>query len=454
MSVKITTKEICEGPLCGPLIRYAVPIIADGILQLLFNAADLVVVGQFGLKNSLGAMGATSSLTNLCVNLFMGLSVGVSVAVAQGIGSRDDARVRQTVHTAIPLALICGVILTVIGLAGAGTFLEWMGTPPEQIRLAALYMRIYFCGMIFNLLLNFGASILRAAGNTVEPMMYLTAAGGINVVLNLGFVILLKMDVAGVALATIISQAISAVLILRALMKRTDACRLCLRKIRIHRTALLQITKIGLPTGIQSSLFSISNVIIQSSVNSFGAVAIDGNTAAGNIESFLYTAMHAFSQTAMNFSGQNTGARNYPRIRRIYWLCVAIITVGASILGIGIYLCGEPLLSIYLPGSPEAVQYGLTRLSCICVTYFLCGLQEVAVGTVRGMGVSISPMIITVLGVCVFRIFWVFTVFQMPEYHTLTCLFLSYPISWIITFVAVSAVFFGVLRSRQKRLAA
>lgn len=451
---KITTKEMCEGALFSPLIRYAVPIMATGILQLLFNAADLVVVGRFGMENSIGAVGATSALTNLCVNFFMGLSVGASVVVAQGLGARDNNLVQKTVHTAIPLAMICGVILTVIGLVFSETFLIWMETPQEQLSLATLYMRIYFGGMIFNLLLNFGSAILRAAGNTMEPMLYLLAAGVINVVLNLFFVIVLKMDVAGVALATIISQAVSAILILRALMKRDDACRLIPRKIRIHKKALLRMIRIGLPTGIQSSLFSISNVIIQSSINSFGPVAIDGNTAAGNIEGFLYTSMNSFGQTAMNFSGQNTGARNYDRIRKIYWLCVAIVMVGASAAGAGIYFCGESLLSIYLPAYPEAIQYGMIRLSCISVTYFLCGLQEVAVGTLRGMGVSFSPMFITVLGVCGFRIFWVMTVFQMPQFHSLFWLFVSYPVSWAITFIAVSAVFFGVLRYRKKRLTA
>lgn len=451
MSTKITTKEMTGGPLVWPIIRYTLPIMATGVLQLLFNTADLLVVGWFCGKNSVGAVGATGSLTNLIVNFFMGLSVGAGILVAQGLGSRDDRKVSQTVHTAIPMAVICGVLLSIIGITCTGTFLKWMDTPAENIELAAVYMKIYFGGMIFNLLLNFGASILRAAGDTASPMKYLSLAGLINVVLNVVFVTLLHMDVAGVALATIISQAVSAVLILRALMKRTDACRLKLKELGIHRKPLVRMLALGVPTGVQSSLFSISNVIIQSSINSFGSVTLAGSTAASNLEGYVYTAMNSFSQTATNFVGQNTGARNYKRIGQIYGYCVLMATVVGVVLGGAVRLFGEPLLSIYVKDSADAIRDGLIRLSYVCLPYFLCGIMDVANGCVRGMGLSFSSMLVTILGVCGFRILWIFTVFRLPEYHSLACLFVSYPISWSFTFLAVSAIFFAVLHHRKKR---
>lgn len=448
MSAKIGTKEMTSGPLMWPIIRYTLPIIATGVLQLLFNTADLLVVGWFCGENSVGAVGATGSLTNLIVNFFMGLSVGAGILVAQGLGSHDDRKVSQTVHTAIPVAVICGALLSIIGITCTGTFLRWMDTPPENIKLATLYMQIYFSGMIFNLLLNFGASMLRAAGDTASPMKYLSLAGAINVVLNIAFVTLLQMDVAGVALATVISQAVSATLILRALMKRTDACRLILRQIGIHRKPLGRMLALGVPTGIQSSLFSISNVIIQSSINSFGAVTLAGSTAASNLEGYVYTAMNSFSQTSTNFVGQNTGARNYKRIGQVYGCCVLMTALVGLALGGLVNLFGEPLLSIYVKDSPEAIRDGLIRLSCVCLPYFLCGIMDVANGCVRGMGLSFSSMLVTILGVCGFRIVWIFTVFR--KIHTLECLFVSYPISWAFTFAAVSAIFFAVLHHRKK----
>lgn len=447
---KITTKEMTSGPLLLPIIRYTLPIMATGTLQLLFNTADLVVVGWFCGETSVGSVGATGSLTNLIVNLFMGLSVGAGVVVAQGLGSHDDRKVFQTVHTAIPVAVICGALITVIGVLLSGKLLELMDTPQENLRLATLYMRIYFCGMIFNLLLNFGASILRAAGDTTRPMIYLSVAGVVNVVLNIIFVTLFHMDVAGVALATIISQAVSATLILRALMKREDACKLRLRDIGIHRKPLFRMMAIGVPAGIQSSLFAISNVLIQSSINSFGSVTLAGSTAAGNLEGYVYMVMNSFNQTVMNFSGQNTGARNYKRIGKLYGLCLCMTAVIGFVLGGLVCLFAKPLLSIYGADSVQAIEAGTVRLTVVCLPYFLCGLMEVASGTVRGMGVSLSPMIVTVLGVCGFRILWIFTLFA--KHHTLGWLFISYPISWALTFLAVSTIFFGVLHHRKKQL--
>ncbi len=449
MSKKITTKEMTEGPLIRPIIRYTVPIILSSVLQLLFNAADLVVVGQFGSENSVGAVGATSSLTNLMVNLFLGLSVGAGVVVAHGLGAKDDEKVRQTVHTSIPLAVICGAFLTVVGIFLSGPILGLMGTPQENLPLATLYMRIYFCGMIFNLLLNFGASILRAAGDSTGPMKYLTIAGVVNVCLNLVFVIAFKMDVAGVALATILAQGVSATLIIRALMKRTDACKLKLRELGIHRKPLKRILAIGIPSGIQSSLFSISNVLMQSSMFSFGPVALKGVSAASNIEGFIYVLMHSFNQTMVNFTGQNEGARKYRRIAKLYFTCLwMMLAVSVTLCGL-VYLLGRPLLSIYIPGDAAAIEFGMQRLLMVGLLYFLCGMMEIAGGGARGMGISFSTTLVNVIGVCGLRVVWIYTVF--PRFHTLTALYTSYSLSWIVTYLATSFIFFGVLRARRKR---
>ena len=445
---KIGTKEMTSGPLLKPVIRYTIPIIISAVLQLLFNTADLMVVGIFGSEQSVGSVGATSSLTNLIVTFFLGLSVGAGVVVSQGLGAKDHRKVYQAVHTAIPVAVIGGVLVGVVGIVFAKPLLVWMDTPAENLRLSTVYMQIYFGGMIFNLLLNFGSSILRAAGDSTRPMLYLTVAGVVNVLLNLLFVIVFKMDVAGVALATILSQGVSAFLILRALCKREDACRLKLREMGIHRRPLGRMLAIGVPTGIQSALFSISNVLIQSSINSFGSVALTGSVAAGNLEGYVYVTMHGFNQTALNFSGQNTGARNYRRIRKIYWVCLALCA-GVGLLGGGVVcLFAKPLLTLYGVHADEALDAAIIRLLFVCLPYFICGMQEIANGVVRGMGISLPPMIVTVLGVCGFRILWLYTVFA--KHHTFGWLFVSYPISWFITFAAVSVIFFVALRRRMK----
>ncbi len=440
--------DMINGPLFGNIVRFTIPIILSSILQLLFNAADLVVVGQFCGSVSVAAVGATTSLSSLIVNLFVGLSVGAGVCVAQAVGSGDNERMRQTVHTAIPVAIIGGVVLTVVGVAFAPTLLGWMGTPAEVIDLSAVYVRLYFCGMVPSMLYNFGAAILRAVGDTKGPLLHLTAAGVLNVVLNVFFITVLHMDVAGVALATSISQVLSAALVLRALMRRQDACRLEWRQVSVHRRSLSRILQIGLPTGLQSSLFSISNVLIQSSINSFGAAAISGSAAASNIEGFLYMTMYAFSQTAMNFIGQNVGARRYDRVRRIFVICLVTMLVLSAALCAVVLVFDEPLLGIYITDSAAAITVGVQRMAIVIGAYVLCGMMDVTVGAVRGMGCSLSPMIISVVGVCGFRIAWIHTVFA--HFHTLDVLYLSYPISWAISFVAQLIVLFNVMRRSEK----
>lgn len=447
-----SNQNMLHGPLFRSIIEYTLPIILTSLLQLLFNAADLIVVGHYCGSLSVAAVGATGSITNLMVNFFIGLSVGAGVTVAHALGGREDEAVHRTVHTALPTAIVSGIILTFVGVRYSETFLRWMSTPESVLPLSAVYMRIYFAGVTFTMVYNFAASILRAAGDTKSPLIYLTIAGVVNVVLNVFFVHELDMNVAGVALATTISQAISAVLVVIALMRRTDACRLELKKMRFHSAQIFKIIRIGLPAGIQSSLFSISNVLIQSSVNSFGDVFVSGNSAASSIEGFVYVMINAFSQTAVNFVGQNMGARQLARVKKIVWICLGCVTVVGLTAGSAAYLFGPQLLSIYITDSAEAIGYGMIRLGYICIPYFLCGLMDASTGALRGMGASLMPMLISVLGVCGLRIGWIYTIFRVPEYHTPQCLFISYAISWAITFAAQLIAFLIVFRKHERRL--
>lgn len=450
--MKFDSKSMCSGPIFKAVVLYTIPIILTGILQLLFNAADLIVVGWFCGSDSVAAVGATSSLTNLIVNLFIGLSVGAGVAVAQGIGSGNEKGTSEAVHTAVPVAFISGAVLTVIGVAFSGTFLELMGTPEGKLlTLSSLYMRIYFGGMTFSMIYNFGSAILRAAGDTRSPLVFLTAAGVLNVLLNILFVAGFKMDVAGVALATSISQALSAVLVITALARRKDMCRLEFKKLHIHKNALLKMVKIGLPAGLQGSMFSISNVLIQSSVNSFGSAHMSGAAAASSLEGFCYVSMNSFHQTALNFCGQNYGAGNMKRVKRITWVCLATVAAVGLIVGNLTYLFGDKLLGIYITDSPEAIRYGMERLKFMLIPYFLCGIMDTTTGSMRGIGSSVIPMVITVVGVCVMRIVWIYTVFAIPRYHTFAGLFISYPISWLLTFTAL-IISYHIIMNRRIRL--
>ena len=401
---------------------------------------------------SVAAVGATGSITNLIVNLFIGLSVGAGVSVAHAYGERDAQAVHRTVHTAVITALVGGAVLTVVGVTFSKTFLHMMGTPENVLKLSSVYMKIYFGGIVFSMIYNFCASILRAAGDTKSPLVFLSIAGVVNVVLNLIFVTVFHMNVAGVALATTISQAVSAVLVVLALMKRDDACRLDLRMVRFHKAQLIKMIKIGLPAGIQGSLFSISNVLIQSSINSFGDIFMSGNAAASNIEGFAYVCINAFSQASVNFVGQNAGARQYDRVRKTVLICLACVFVVGLGVGLLFYTFAEQLLSIYITDSAEAISYGVIRMAFICLTYFTCGMMDSLTGALRGLGASMVPMVICILGVCVFRVAWIYTIFQVPQFHTPECLYLSYPISWVITFVFEFVAFLMVYRRKVKAL--
>lgn len=435
MAVKKYEIDMCSGAILPKLLKLTLPLMLSSVLQLLFNAADIIVVGNFGSQNSIAAVGSTSSLVNLITNLFLGLSTGANVMTSRYMGANDNDRVNKTIHTSILLSVISGLILTVVGVIFADKMLLMMNTPPEVLELSTVYLRIYFGGMIAMMIYNFGSSILRSKGDTQRPLYYLAFAGVINVVLNLIFVILFKMDAAGVALATVISQCVSAFLVIRCLIKETDAFHFDFRKLRLDRVITMKILGIGLPAGFQGVVFSLSNVVIQSSINSFGSVVMSGSAAAASIEGFVWVSMNAFSQGALTFASQNIGAAKYSRINRIAIIACACAAVTGFVLGNLAYIFGGPLLSIYDP-RPEIIEPGLTRMSLVCVFYFTCGLMDCIVGAIRGMGYAVAPTIVSLLGACGLRILWIFTIFTIPQYHTEFMLFLSYPLSWTITFIA------------------
>lgn len=443
--------DMLNGSIFKGILSFAIPVILTNLLQILFNTADLIVVGQYCGSLSVAAVSATTSLTHLIVNFFIGFSVGTGVAVARSLGGRQFDTVRRTVHTALPTAVVCGGLISLIGVVFAPTFLQWMGTPENVLPLSSLYMRIYFSGMIFNMVYNFSASILRAAGETKLPLFFLTIAGVVNVGLNIFFVTFFHMNVAGVALATTISQAVSAVMAVIALTRRTDACRLLLKDMRIKAKELLTIIRLGLPAGIQSSLFAVSNVIIVSSINSFGSEAIiSGNGAAQNLEGFLSSVTGGFYTTQVNYIGQNSGAHNFKRVRKVYLTCLCCMATIVLVLSGLIYLFAEPLLSLYITDSAEAIAYGIVRMTYINLFYVLLGLMDGTTGALRGLGYSLIPMFITLIGACGLRITWVYTIFQIPQYHTLGCLYQSFPLSWILTFSVELIIFLIIVNKKEK----
>ena len=442
--------DMCNGPLVGNLLRFSIPLMASGILQLLFNAADIIVLGQFASSSAMAAVGATSSLNSLMVNLFLGLSIGCSVVMAHSYGAQDWRRVHDTVHTAVLLALICGAVLVVASIPLLPILLRWMDTPSDLLNQSILYMRIVFVGMPAMMLYDFGAGILRATGDTRRPLFFLTAAGITNATLNVIFVLVFQLDVAGVALATSISQYLSAFLILRCLSEPGTHYQLHPREMRICPPVLVQIIRVGLPAGIQSVVFSISNVLIQSSINIFGTLAVAGSTASSNIENFVYTAMNSVYQAALNFTSQNIGAGKKERIPLILRDCLMIVTVIGLVLGGLAVFFGRQLLSIY-SSDPEILPYGLERIRVICLTYFLCGLMDVTCGVVRGMGAAVTPTIVSLTGACVLRVIWIYTVFV--AFHSLFVLYLSYPVTWVVT-CAVHLICFSIFYRRLRQSSA
>ena len=440
--------DMTNGPILGKLFRFAMPLALSGILQLLFNAADIVVVGRFAGSQALAAVGSTGALINLIVTLFMGISVGANVLVSQYYGAGDKMGLHETVHTAILSSLVFGIALIAVGIALARPMLEMMETPADVLEQAVLYMRIYFIGMPVLMLYNFGAAILRAVGDTQRPLYFLLLAGVVNVVLNLFFVIVLHMGVAGVAAATSISQAVSAFLVFWCLVKVDGDYKLCPKQMRIYKDKLWKMMKIGLPAGVQGASFSISNVLIQSSINSFGAVAMAGNTAGANIEGFVNMGMDSFSQAALSFTGQNLGAGKTKRVNRVMVLCLLMASATGLLLGLMANLFGPQLLGIY-SSDPAVIEYGLMRLRITCMFQFAGGLMGVMVGVLRGMGASLIPMAITISSVCGFRVVWIFTVFAASP--TLTTLYVSYPVTWALAAFFDFVCFFFVKRGAEKK---
>ena len=442
--------NMCEGPIFPLLVRFAIPVLVTGVLQVLFNAADIMVVGQFGSQHSLAAVSSTGSITALIVNLFIGLTAGSTVLCARFFGAGDKKALSETVHTSMYISVIIGVVLGIFGMLFSESLLAMMGVPQEVLPLAALYMRIYFIGVIPSLIYNFAASILRSVGDTKRPMYILTSAGVINVVLNLIFVIALKMDVAGVALATVISQLFSAVLTVACLMKESDDIRLCISKLRITTRRLWQIIAIGLPSGLHSTMFSLANVVVQSSINSFGPAVMAGSGASSSIESLLFTSLSSISQAIVAFTSQNFGKYNYKRIVKAHLIGQGITyTFGLALCLLAVGFAG-PLISLYADGAEE-IAAGVAKLQMIGILVFVYNSSDIAIATMRGIGSSLAPTITSVFSVCGVRLLWISTIFQTPQFHTVSWLYMVFPISYVLSLVAQMTCMIILLRRVKKR---
>ena len=433
--------DMCNGSIMDKLISFSLPLMLSGILQLMFNAVDIIVVGRFSGSQALAAVGSTTALINIFTNLFIGISLGANVLAARFYASGREKEMSETVHTAITLALISGVVMAVVGLLLAKWALQLMGTPSDVIGQSTLYMRIYFCGMPFFMLYNYGAAILRAVGDTKRPLIFLIISGVANAGLNMILVIIFHMGVAGVGIGTVISQLISSVLVLRCLHKSEGCYQLRFSKLRIQKVYLKQIFQVGVPAGIQSTVINFSNALLQSSVNSFGSTAMAGYTAANNILGFLYASVNAVTQACMSFTSQNYGVGKYKRMDKVLIDCSILSVIIAGVLGGGSYIFGNEILKIYTEDA-KVIQCGIEILSMTTVPYFLCGIMDLFPGALRGMGRSGVPMILSIIGTVGTRIVWIFMLF--PEHRSLSFLFISYPASWLFTIVMQAICFYFV----------
>ena len=442
--------DMCNGTIMDKLISFSIPLMLSGILQLMFNAVDIVVVGRFSGSQALAAVGSTTALINVFTNLFIGISLGANVLAARYYAAGKTKEMSETVHTAIALALVSGVAMAVIGVVFARGALEIMGTPDDVIAKSTLYMQIYFCGMPFFMMYNYGAAILRAVGDTKRPLIFLIVSGVINAVLNLFLVIVFHLDVAGVGIATVISQLVSCILVLQCLHHTESSYQLHLAKLRIRSVYLKQIFEVGVPAGIQSTVINISNAMLQSSVNSFGSIAMAGYTASNNIFGFLYVSVNSFTQACMSFTSQNYGVKKLKRMDRVLIDCMILSVVVTLILGSSVYVFGPELLHIY-SDQADVIQYGMEIFSYTTVTYFLCGLMDLFPGALRGMGYSTVPMILSIIGTVGVRIIWIYGLF--PSHRSLTFLFLSYPVSWIATIIMQVICFWFVRKKIHRTMA-
>lgn len=447
--------DLTSGNLFKKIFLYSLPIILSGLLQLLYNAADLIVCGKFGSQYSVGAISSTNSLTNLIIQLFLGLSVGANVLMARCYGANLKEKGQKIAYTAMIMSVVLGIILGVFGALCSGYFLVWMGTTEDVIELSTLYLRIYFCGVPFSLIYNFGASLLRAVGDTKRPFYFLAISGLFNVAFNFLFVIVFKMDVAGVALGTILSQAISAVCVVVCLIKNKGFFHFKFKEMRFYWGEAAEIASVGLPAGLQGAIFSLSNVLIQSSVNSLGTDVVSGNGAASSIEGFVYVTMNSFAQACIAFVSANFGAGKWKNIKKSVWYSVAYACIFGITVGALVTIFAKPLINIYLD-NPDyenidaAIEAGYSRLVVICTTYFLCGLMDVMAYAIRGIGYSVLPTVVSLCGACGLRILWIYTIFPIDAIHSLQGLSISYPVSWFVTF-AVHLIVFLILYRKKKR---
>ena len=440
--------DMTNGPFLKKILRFSLPLVLTGLLQMIYNTADIIVVGRFAGGTALAAVGATSSLVNLILNVFLGMSMGSGVMTAKYIGARDEDSVKRCVHSAMLLSILSGIFVAIFGFVFSEQLLVMMDSPADVLPLSKLYLQIFFLGAPAGMVFNFGASIVRATGDTKKPLLILSMSGIVNIVLNLILVINFHMSVAGVAIATITSQYISATCILFVLFKMKNACKLTLKKLRFHKEELKRILYVGIPAGIQNSLFSVSNVIIQTTVNSFGSIAMAGIAAGSNVDSFIYTCTNAVSQTTMTFSSQNYGAKKYDNFNKIYFHCVLLtIAIAGSMGALGV-IFKEFFVGIFST-DPAVIEIGAQRLTLILPFYFFCSLMDVGAGQLRGMGKSFLPMIVSLLGGCGLRLLWIFVFF--PKNPTLMYLYYAYPISWSITFVVLFVCYFIVRKQILKK---
>lgn len=433
--------DMCNGTIMNKLISFSIPLMLSGVLQLMFNAVDIIVVGKFSGRQALAAVGSTTALINLAVNLFIGISLGANVLAGRFYAAKKDREMSETVHTSILFALLSGIAMLFVGVFLAKWALELMDTPDDILNLATTYLRIYFLGMPFFMLYNFGAAILRAVGDTKRPLWYLIIAGVVNAGLNMFLVIVFELGVVGVGVATVISQIISCLLVLRCLCKTEGSYQLRFSELRIKKEHLKQLFQVGIPAGIQSTVINFSNVLLQSSVNSFGSIAMAGYTAANNIFGFLYATVNSFTQACMSFTSQNYGVKKWKRMDKVLIDCMILSVAVTLIMGGGVYIFGEPILGIYT-SDPEVIRCGMEILLYTTATYFLCGLMDLFPGAMRGMGYSTMPMILSIIGTVGTRIFWIYCIF--PSHHSLDVLFISYPLSWFLTIVMQVACFYFV----------
>ncbi len=444
-AVKKSQVDMLNGPLAGKIILFALPLAASSVLQQLFNAADLAVVGRFSSSQAMAAVGSNASVISLMISLFLGLSVGANVLIASMIGEGRREKISEAVHTVISVAIAAGLLLLVIGILLAKPILTMMGAPSEVMNLAVLYLRIYFMGMPFMMIYNFGSAILRSKGDSRHPLYFLTIAGILNVILNVIFVAGFHLHVIGVALATVLSNGVSATLTLRFLMADEEPFKLRFSKLSIKKPLLMTILRVGVPAGLQGTIFSISNVVIQSAVNSFGSAAIAGSTAAQNFEFITYCVTNSFVQAAITFTSQNYAAGKKDRCKRIFFQALGLGFLCAETVNLAMILSRHSLILLFTT-DPDVIAYAMIRVMIVGAFNALIGSYEVTGGCLRGMGYAILPTIITVFGSCIFRLIWIFTFFQINR--SFENLIVVYPISWVITGSAMIISYFIVRRKK------